>query len=755
MPRPKIPPAPPLPAAAANPLRTAAVVALAVASLLSCWLVYASLQTGPVPGCDGGDCGIVLTSKWAKLFGVPVGLFGLGSYVVLAVLGARPFLAGQQTARRLAACLVLLIPLVALWFVVLQAFVLKAFCPWCCATHAVATLGAVLLFLAWRRDAATSGDGAPARKHSRPAPPIAWGAALAAATGILAAFAGLQSISPEPPKARARAVSLAPEPSAATPASAGTNSIPAPAGTAAAAVASSSATSAVASGSAPVAPRRVVLHGGRFSLDPLDIPVYGSPRAQHLMVMISDYTCPHCRHAVKYLDEVRESFDGMRLGILMLPSHHGGESLEIQRFMLAAWRLDPGTWTEVSHDLYLERMAARPDVVRNVLNQRLGPGRLDASLSATGDWMDRLFNLTREIHATNRAKASSGSIPQFVVGTELLVGAPADAGELFSLLDRGLGLVRERLPEIAVPAEGLQVGRVFAGTTTPISIPFTNTGPVALQVGRAAVPAGSRVTKGLQAPVPPGQSSAIEISLMVPRDPGPFEQTITLHSNARPPERPVRIRGTVWKPLRITPSVLDFGLFDAEAGSTQGVLRVELDEEVFLESVRSQNPSFTAELKPVTPGRVYELLVATASDIPVGDQRTALVVPVRKPVPTGWPENFAFAAKAQVQRPVVTLPQRLYLPSTALPNDRHQQVLVRCYDGFAGFAVVGASIEGGPPLLRPEVQPTPRSNEVAIKFTLPAGWAPPAPPLEARLLIQTTHPRKGLLEVPIAVTTEP
>ncbi len=745
-----------------NGFRTAAQVLFLAAIALSVWLIRLSMGSGEVAGCDSGNCGIVLGSKWAKVFGAPVGLFGGGAYLVLAILGSRPLLPGQRAARTLAAALVLLIPGAALWFVALQIFVLKAFCPWCCTTHAIATMGAVMMVLAWRRDAARAA-GSASRRGTRAAAAAAgsvWGAAGAFAGAALAGLLVLQALSPEPPKPRMKTASMS-APSVA-PASGGPGNPSSVVATSQVAVThgdsmatngrGSGVVSGLAAGAATNAVRRLSLHEGRFVIDPHAYPCNGLPDAEALMVMISDYTCPHCRTAYKILKEVREVFDHSRLGITMLPSHHGGDSQELQTLMLSAWKVEPEIWADVASDLYLEHLPLKPDVIRQTLIQRLGPGRLEASIEANRAWVQATIDLSKEVYAANRAKVGSGSIPQFIMGEKIMAGAPTDAAELYQLLEENLHLVRDQFPELAV-AESYDLGRVFAGTGPALSVPYTNTGKAMLHVSRATVPQGGRVIRGLQVPVEPGRTGVVEIAVGVPREAGPFEQTVTMFSNSRKTEKPVHVKGVAWKPVRITPSVLDLGHVDPDSGTVaQGVMRIELDEDARLQSVQSQNPGFAATLREVTPGRVYEVVVQAGKSLPQGAQQTTLRVTLQKPAPPDWPEQLALAARAVVERAVSFVPQRLLVPEGVLTTERHSQVLVRCNDGTPGFAVTSAVLDGGPAFLLPEILPGGRTNEFVVRFSLPVGWSLPPAPAECRLMLKTTHPRLSSVDVPIVAT---
>jgi hypothetical protein len=180
-------------------------------------------------------------------------------------------------------------------------------------------------------------------------------------------------------------------------------------------------------------------------------------------------------------------------------------------------------------------------------------------------------------------------------------------------------------------------------------------------------------------------------------------------------------------------------------------MRIELDEPAFLESVQSRNPGFVAELQEVTPGRLYELLVRTTTSLGMGLQQTALVLPLRQPVPEGWPSSLAFAARAVVEPAVMVSPPRFLLPPGELPSERHHQVRVRCTDGTPDFTVKGAVLEEGPAFIIPQIHRGGGSNDYLVQFTLPAGWSVPSGPETSRLVIETSHARYPTIEVPLVV----
>ena len=122
----------------------AAVVAL-VGVLDASYLTVEHLSGNSVRCMIVTGCDEVLQSSYATLpGGVPVAALGAVAYFTafsLATLSAF----GYAGARRLLAPLVALMFLATLWFLYLQAFVIRAFCVYCLLSAAVTTTLALLV----------------------------------------------------------------------------------------------------------------------------------------------------------------------------------------------------------------------------------------------------------------------------------------------------------------------------------------------------------------------------------------------------------------------------------------------------------------------------------------------------------------------------------------------------------------------------------------------------------------------------------
>jgi len=127
---------------------------ISVALMLSSYLGWHYLTGSLVIGCGtGSPCDQVLSGRWSSIGGVlPVSGLAAGAY--LAMLAASFFIGPttEASVRRLAwrAMLVLVGAAAgsAVWFFIVQKWIIGAFCPYCMATHITGILLAALVI--WR-----------------------------------------------------------------------------------------------------------------------------------------------------------------------------------------------------------------------------------------------------------------------------------------------------------------------------------------------------------------------------------------------------------------------------------------------------------------------------------------------------------------------------------------------------------------------------------------------------------------------------
>ena len=269
------------------------------------WLAWHSLNGTLIAGCGGaGGCSAVLASKWAYWFGVPVSIPAIAIHLCLFCLTLVPFGKGGPILKfreRATLGLAVLVWLSALWFVVIMAWVIGGYCPFCLAAHGFSALAAFLILKDARRNAQTRIEVS--------------GALLG-----LAAFCVLPLGQMLFPKIL---VDIHPTP-------------PPP-----------------ASLSGPTR-ASVVLGAGIGEVRPRDFPFLGNPDSNLVAALVFDFTCAHCRKSHDALKRfVAENSDAVCVLLLpaslepacnpyianLLPEHVG--ACDYARLAVAMWRNSP------------------------------------------------------------------------------------------------------------------------------------------------------------------------------------------------------------------------------------------------------------------------------------------------------------------------------------------------------------------------------------------------------------------------------
>ncbi len=121
-----------------------ALVALAGAAVAG-YLTYVHYQPDALICTSGGGCETVQDSSYAELVGIPVALLGLFAFLAVLVLVAWD----SELARTLAAAIALTGVGFAVYLLVLQAFVIDAWCVWCLAND-VLIVPLLAVLTVWR-----------------------------------------------------------------------------------------------------------------------------------------------------------------------------------------------------------------------------------------------------------------------------------------------------------------------------------------------------------------------------------------------------------------------------------------------------------------------------------------------------------------------------------------------------------------------------------------------------------------------------
>lgn len=116
----------------------------------------------------------------------------------------------------------------------------------------------------------------------------------------------------------------------------------------------------------------------------------------------------------------------------------------------------------------------------------------------------------------------------------------------------------------------------------------------------------------------PGETGKIPLKTHTSKFSGPLSKTITVYTNAPDAGATVQLKmsGTCWLPVEVTPRSATFGRLSSEQAANAPTVKLtvvnNLDQQINLTDIKSSNPVFKAEVRPIDPGKKYEVVVSLA-----------------------------------------------------------------------------------------------------------------------------------------------
>jgi len=363
------------------------------------YLLWISLKGGAVAGCGpDSSCDKVLHSRWSRWLGLPVSAIGLPLYSAILIgtfklKRAVPAPEQRGTWRWLLPCAMAVLG-AAVWFAIVQAVILRSFCPFCMTAHACGFLAALaLLWCApfrpapekpWQQEKEVFVPPVLARK-------LAW----IAFAGLVVLIAG-QSIR---------------------------------------------------------LPRKeyiAKMYDGKIQLNLREVPLIGVPEAPHSIVSLFDYTCDHCRVMHGHLMAAHREFSN-QLAIASLPMplcekcNHTvkrspkvhAEACEYARVGLAVWRANRKLQGQFDDWMFGPPSPPSLANTRQYASQLVGANALETALK--DPWIEEQIQRDISVYETNYLRGI-GNMPQLIIGSNVTAGTFGRAEELFRLLSINLGL---------------------------------------------------------------------------------------------------------------------------------------------------------------------------------------------------------------------------------------------------------------------------------------------------------------------------
>ncbi len=370
------------PAIRQRSLASILIASFAVAALcVNVFLLTRTLGGAAIAGCGGGPCDEVLASRWSSLLGVPVPAFGVMVYALLLMSFVRrlqwlrlPLLGGIAGA--------------AVWFIFVQAVILRKFCPWCMTAHGI---GIAIVF-----SGILSGKARAARHVS------AWGA--------LAVFAIVSMQVFGPVKAGHRLEG-------------GRGAIAAPQGAS------------------------VSFNDGRLIYQIAEHPRLGPADAERVLVEYFDYQCASCRIMADHMEALIAGHPGS-VAVLLMPvpldescnAHLGSGgmvhpgSCEITRIALAVWRGKPKAFAGFHKELIAGPSAS---AARRLALGVMTEGELALALS--DPWIAE--SIETNIAAWRAFSQSTDKLPKLLIRDKrILHGLPSSEADFLRVMKLELGL---------------------------------------------------------------------------------------------------------------------------------------------------------------------------------------------------------------------------------------------------------------------------------------------------------------------------
>jgi uncharacterized membrane protein len=190
------------------------------------------------------------------------------------------------------------------------------------------------------------------------------------------------------------------------------------------------------------------LRRDQVDLAATDLPVLGSPRAKHALLVMNDYTCAHCRELHPRIMQVLRRY-GPALAVLEIPvplnprcnpavegmAPSNVITCDLARVALAVWRVRPDKFAEV-HGWLLESVLPRaPEEAREYAARVVGSA--EALDRAEHDpWVSRTLERAAEMYR----QLGMGEIPKIVLPRSLHNGAVGDPRGLFEAIEKEYGI---------------------------------------------------------------------------------------------------------------------------------------------------------------------------------------------------------------------------------------------------------------------------------------------------------------------------
>lgn len=357
---------------------------------ITIYLLQTTLTGSDAAGCGpDSNCNDVLSSKYAYLGPIPVSLLALPIYVLLA-LNHVFLLKGKKNLLWLSNTGTMIVITSALYFIGLQMFVLKSYCPYCITTHIFASISGVF---GWRSNPPT-----PNKISLKPI----YGTALFI---WLLGVVSQELIKTDGDDLNQLTSSV-------------TNQVQQPQNT--------PLTNAPSSKVKLRSERMVNTHG----LDVENLPLIGRDDAKHIDIVLVDYTCKYCRNLHKTLTNITKQYPE-KFAFIIAPmpldaecnktlaargfrtqkSHI--EACEYAKLAMALCRTDPKSFHWWDNEIMNKPIFPKYQESLKLAKEITNPEVLVSHL--VSPWIQKQIDASTSIYGSHYKKYGKGTMPQLII----------------------------------------------------------------------------------------------------------------------------------------------------------------------------------------------------------------------------------------------------------------------------------------------------------------------------------------------------
>jgi uncharacterized membrane protein len=391
----------------------------AVLSLILSWHVFSG---NAMLGCNpGSSCNEVMQSHWSMVAGLlPVSSLAVSVY--LALLAALFFI-GPETEKpvRLLAWKVLMVLAgailgSAIWFTVVQKWMIGAFCPYCMTAHTTGVVVTVLLLFRAFKETEANEDLAAQAKQT----PFKKAEAKASEQGV-------RLLKPKQVIGLYLVGLLF-------------------SGVLAVAQVTLNSTAQCKTGEAPESLPTVNVQ---------DAPIIGPRDAAHTLFLLFDYNCAHCQKIHFMVQEMVERYKG-QLAVVLCPTPLNthcnayvpkdveafSTSCELTRIGLAVWRANPSAFNDFEQFMFTFESGSRwvsrtPEAARGKAIELVGQPAFESAVK--DPWIDGYIKSCVQLFG-HTLQGGKGGIPKLVYGSRWVIPQPEQTDDLMTIVQTSFSL---------------------------------------------------------------------------------------------------------------------------------------------------------------------------------------------------------------------------------------------------------------------------------------------------------------------------